>query len=322
MDLINTSALPSRLDVAPQPKLDVRVGLLLAKATFRWDEQLDLALDTQDPVPLWLADEPTPLGLLPRDDLPRDGDGFEIVILGRAHSETGAPITSRRVAFSLGGRRRELCVTGDREWEGDGAAASEPLPFESIPLGWERAFGGTVMVEIDEGSEVPLVDTRNPAGRGFDPAPMARALGDKLRCPPPYPRWEAKRLLPNVEAPDALVTRWGDSPDPAGWGAPPIGSPLATSPFRASREGIFDTAPTERHLVLEGLAPGAPLGLRVPDLEVVVDAAVGDRRTTKALREVRWVIEPEDRRMTVTYRFSFSLARAKGEAGSMRLRVG
>ena len=77
MDLINTSALPSRLDVAPQPKLDVRVGLLLAKATFRWDERLDLALDTQHPVSLWLADEPTPLGLLPRDDRPRDGDGFE-----------------------------------------------------------------------------------------------------------------------------------------------------------------------------------------------------------------------------------------------------
>jgi hypothetical protein len=128
--------------------------------------------------------------------------------------------------------------------------------------------------------------------------------------------------LPNVESPEAAITAWQDAPEPAGWGAPPIGSPVATPPFRASRDGIFDEAPADRVLLLEGLAPGAPLALHVPEQAVWADAAVGERRAAKRMREVRWVVLPEERTLTVTYRFTFSLARKKGEAGSLRLRLG
>jgi hypothetical protein len=323
MDLVNTTSLVARVDVAPLPPLDVRVGTLLAKATFRWDDRGELALDTQSPEPLWLGDEPSPLGLLPRDDLPREGEAFEIVILGCAHAEDGAPIARRRVAFELGGQRREMLVTGDRRWEGEGEGAtiSETTPFLTMPLGWERAFGGETEVEIDEGSSVPVTDPRNPAGRGFDPEPIARSLGATLKCPPPFPRWERTRLLPNVEGLDRLVTSWADSPDPIGWGAPPVSSPLASIPLRASKEGIVTAPPADRRLRLEGLAPGAPIDLVIPELEVTVDAAVGARRATRPLRMVRWVVRSEERLLTATYRLTFSLAKAKGEGGSMRLRV-
>jgi hypothetical protein len=323
MLLANTTALDARVDVAPQPGLDVRVGLLIAKATFRWDDRGEVALDGQRPVPIFIGDEPTPRGVLPRDDLPDRGDAFEVVVLGTAHAPEGAPITERTVAFEIGGERRELLVIGDRTWEGegDGAVISSPAPFTTMPIGWDRAFGGSIEVEIDEGSTVPVVDVRNPAGRGFDPAPMAAGLGESLRCPPPFPRWSGPRPLPNVESSDRRIARWSDTPDPAGWGAVPTSWAIAQSPYRAAPGCVLDGPPQDGRIALEGLAPGAPVSLRVPPMEVVTDAAVGTRRTTRALRLARWVIDADERTITATYRLAFSLQRAKGERGSMRLRL-
>ena len=42
--------------------------------------------------------------------------------------------------MSVAGRQKTILVTGDRVWR-DGQP-SEPQPFESMPLVWERAFGG------------------------------------------------------------------------------------------------------------------------------------------------------------------------------------
>lgn len=323
MFLSNTTPLDARLDVAPQPALDVRVGLLVAKATWRWDDRGELALDGQAPRPLLLGDEPSPHGLLPRDDLPRDGEGFEIVVLGSAHAPDGAPIRHRTVAFEVDGARRELSVTGDRWWEGEGdaAVATPPEPFALMPIGWERAYGGSVEVEIDDGTTVPVIDPRNPTGRGLDPSPVIAGLAETLKCPAPYPRWPRRRALPNVEDASRLVTRWSDAPDPAGWGAVATSWGIAEAPFRAAPGCVLDVAPPDGRLVLEGLAPGAPRVLQVPPLVVTTDAAVGTRRTSKALRLARWVVNAEERWITATYRFAFSLQRAKGEPAAMRLRV-
>ncbi len=327
MLLANTTALDARVDVAPQPGRDVRIGMVIAKATFRWDERGDVALDGQRPLPIFIGDEETSRGILPRDDLPDRGDAFEIVVLGTAHAPEGSPIEERVVAFEVGGERRELVVIGDRTWEvsgdgsGDAAVIAPPAPFTTMPIGWDRAFGGTIEVEIDEGSTVPVVDVRNPLGRGFDPGPMAAGLGESLLCPAPFPRWSGPRRLPNVESADRRIARWGDSPDPAGWGAVPCSWAIARAPLCAAPDCVFDTPPGDDRVLLEGLAPGAPVTLRVPKLEVYVDAAVGARRTTKALRLVRWVIDADQRLITATYRFAFSLQREKGERGSMRLRV-
>jgi hypothetical protein len=323
MLLANTTALDARVDVAPQPGLDVRIGLLIAKATFRWDDRGEVALDGQRPVPIFIGDEETPRGVLPRDDLPDRGDAFEIVVLGTAHAPEGAPITERTVAFEIAGERRELVVIGDRMWEGkgDGAVISSPAEFTTMPIGWGRAFGGSVEVEIDEGSSVPVVDVRNPAGRGFDPAPMATGLGESLRCPRPFPRWPGPRPLPNVESVERRIVRWSDAPEPAGWGAVPTSWAIAQRPYRAAPDCVLGVAPADGHIVLVGLAPGAPVTLHVPPLQIVADASVGTRRTTRPLRLMRWVIDADERAITATYRLAFSLQRAKGERGSMRLRL-
>lgn len=324
MFLSNTTPLDARVDVAVQVDSDVRIGLLLAKATFRWGDRGEMALDGQHPEPLSFADRPTSLGLLPRDDLPDAAAGFELIVLGCAHAPDGKAVERRSVAARLGAWRSELAVTGDRRWEGEGegAVATPPEPYLSMPIGWERAFGGSVDVEIDDGTTVPVIDARNPIGRGLDPSPTARTLAEKLRCPTPFPRWRRLRELPNVEHPDRLVRRWDDAPEPAGWGAVPPSWAISVEPFLAAPGCVLDEAPSsDARLVLEGLAPGAPLELRVPPLEVVANAAVGARRTSRVLRLARWVLHAEERWMSATYHLRFSLRREKDEIGSMRLRV-
>jgi hypothetical protein len=78
---------------------------------------------------------------------------------------------------------------------------TEPIPFERIPLVWERAFGGWDRSSPDERKHV--CEHRNPVGLGF------RASGapfeEGLRCP-------------NVEDPAHPLKGWGDRPPPAGFG--------------------------------------------------------------------------------------------------------
>src|SRR5204862_3276586 len=89
-----------------------------------------------------------------------------------------------------------------------------PLPFTSMPLCWERAYGGKA-----PGSTA--FEPRNPIGRGF--GETRQQLHDQR--------------LPNVEDPAAPIRRWRDRPVPAGFGA------LAGhwSP-RRERAGTYDEA--------------------------------------------------------------------------------
>lgn len=97
------------------------------------------------------------------------------------------PTKTCDVAFALGGLRKGLRVSGDRSWPNP----TDTALFSTLPIRWERAFGG-------------LADPKNPLGRGLDPWPTASG-------PVHY--------LPNVEAPTALVQRAEDRPPAAGFGA-------------------------------------------------------------------------------------------------------
>ena len=73
------------LTVSEMPGFGRRVALAFAKATFNIADG-KAELETQAPQELLLADTPTPLGDLPRDDLPRGDSVFEVVLLGQAHA--------------------------------------------------------------------------------------------------------------------------------------------------------------------------------------------------------------------------------------------
>src|SRR6476646_2501013 len=66
--------------------------------------------------------------------------GTDVILIGSAWAPGGRPVTRMQVGMSVAGRQKMIVVTGDRVWRG--GQPSEPAPFESIPLVWERAFGG------------------------------------------------------------------------------------------------------------------------------------------------------------------------------------
>jgi uncharacterized protein YjbI with pentapeptide repeats len=130
----------------------------------------------------------------------------EVLVTGSAYPFGGArPVCAPRVA--VGTVDKSLYVVGDRFWKG--SAASDPRPFDEMPITYERAFGG-------EGY------APNPVGKGF--LPTRTEHGEV-------------HFLPNVEHPKHLLRSPSDRPQPAGFGAYDF-----TWPQRFSKVGTYDAA--------------------------------------------------------------------------------
>ncbi|MEW9898547.1 DUF2169 domain-containing protein [Chitinivorax sp. PXF-14] len=138
----------------------------------------------------------------------------DILVLGCAYAPEGKPVRELDVGFRAGPVKKLLRVIGDREWGAMGA--STPQPFCTMPLVYERAYGG-----VDKHSAFPERDWdwRNPVGAGFA---VARSHARGLK-------------LPNIENPNQLIRGWNDRPAVAGFG------PLCSHwQPRASFAGTYD----------------------------------------------------------------------------------
>jgi len=96
------------------------------------------------------------------------------------------PAKNCEVGFALGSLQKTLRVSGDRAWPDPTSTAL----FSTLPIRWERAFGG-------------LTDPKNPLGRGIEPWPTPEG---------------PVHFLPNIEYPGKLVTRPEERPPAAGFG--------------------------------------------------------------------------------------------------------
>lgn len=114
----------------------------------------------------------------------------------------------RPVTLSVGREIRRIVAFGNRRWESSvlgELTATDPAPFDSLPLSFERAFGGSFVLPpgLLPGTDLPHPGGKvpyylNERGIGFY-ADEAAAIGG---------------LLPNFELADQLVTRWSDRPVP------------------------------------------------------------------------------------------------------------
>lgn len=120
--------------------------------------------------------------------------GTDVYIHGHAWSEGGQPARESRVQVQVGSLKRTLQVYGDRVWTGVAdLRPSTPVPFVSMPLQWERSFGG-------RSAAGARWEPRNPIGRGL------YASHSEAR----------DSALPNLEDPDERIRSWSDAPTPAG----------------------------------------------------------------------------------------------------------
>jgi hypothetical protein len=126
----------------------------------------------------------------------------DVVLVGHAWART-RDTRELLVSFQVGPMKKDVRVVGDRTWYRSlgNIAPTAPLPFERIPLRYERAFGGWDRSHPDPARH--QFDPRNPVGIGF------RAGGS---------RFEEGLRLPNLEAPHEPLRSWGQRPAPAGFG--------------------------------------------------------------------------------------------------------
>ncbi len=122
-----------------------------------------------------LADEQLPVDRAPRyagdparSSLLADGDivlrkrATDLVLHASAHAPGGEPARSVDVAVYLADWQKRLHVTGNRYWVKSlgSFTLSSPIPFERMPITYERAYGGC------DPKTGKVIEARNPAGTG------------------------------------------------------------------------------------------------------------------------------------------------------------
>lgn len=137
----------------------------------------------------------------------------EYLVAGSCCAPRDTTLQAAEVLVRVGELEKRLSVFGERFWTPDGRI-TPPRPFASLPLTWDKAFGGP---------HVP----QNPVGQG---APPPKEESETPTPPPLTPR-----PLPQVENPAALVGTAWDSPEP--WGLAPWDMAW---PQRNMHSGTFD----------------------------------------------------------------------------------
>ena len=178
------------------------IWLVAVKCSFDVSPDGQTRVATEQPpvaqAPVFVDEAAPRPSLLYEMDLVRTKQTTDVLLIGNAHAPGGVPVTQLDVGLRVGPIAKRLRVTGDRVWLG--GAPSEPEPFSTMPLVWERAYGGIDPWTRD--APLPQFDVRNPVGTGFV---LEAAHAEGVR-------------LPNIEYPDQSVRAWSDRPEPAGFG--------------------------------------------------------------------------------------------------------
>ena len=347
--LVNQTAVPATVTTSDFEGSSQRIGLLTAKATFRFDSQGRVDLDTQEPFPLLAQDEKTPFGDLPADLQPRTDPSLEVILLGHAYAPRGRSVSTLRVALTVAKVRREILVFGDRCWAPNRKTFFRPTTFTKMPLTYSRAFGGTVPINLDRDSVFDLSDTCNRHGIGFDAERMARELGGLLKAPRGYPALPAGhvRRLPNLEDPRTPIAHWEDAPLPSCWATVPVDVPIwavlqarekprplpppleqtrrelpSVVNYRAHPDWVIPLPEAAPKLRLENLLVGTPLlELSIPDFGIVADYTINGRIGRRSLMPHTLVLLPDQQRFYVVYRLPFNFLFQSGDEREFRLRI-
>jgi hypothetical protein len=318
LQLQNRTSFPAHIAVVPDPR-GIDTLYVTVKATFTLAPRLEVAAEQ---VPIVMADEywgePGQSSLKYASDVHLTKPSTDVVLIGKVRSPGGKARAQVDASLAVGNRSRRVRAFGDRQWRPGFACIparmTAPKPFTSMPLVYERAFGGLHAIEGKK-QEV-LFEERNPVGRGFVGKRRGRAL-DGL-------------ALPNLEDPEHPVKGPKDRPAPTGFGyVAPSWEP------RKSYAGTYDEAWLEKRAPylpkdfdarffnaaspgfvmgrhLEGgepveavnLSREGPLRFHIPTcrLDAHVTIAGATEEAAMALETV--LIEPDDARLSMVWRAS------------------
>lgn len=182
-------------------KHGARHWVVVVKGTFDIAPDGSATLADEQPPPLpepIYRGEPGESSLLYDVEMGPPKPRTDIVVNGSAHAPHGQPCTEMVVGLETPAGRKSLRVIGDRHYERNLMGLVEPsapLPFTTMPIVYERAYGGFDKTDADPSKH--RMFAHNPIGRGFFTSPLHR-VGNPL---------------PNLEA------AGGDSAQTVGFGA-------------------------------------------------------------------------------------------------------
>jgi hypothetical protein len=124
----------------------------------------------------------------------------DVVLVGHAYAPEGKAVSELLAGLRVGQLRYGVAVIGDRQWQTqllDRPAISHTVPFRTMDLVYERAFGG-----FDKPAGTYCKE--NHVGTGF----IGKRTAERV---------EGLRL-PNLEDPRNRINAWNIRPRPAGFG--------------------------------------------------------------------------------------------------------
>jgi hypothetical protein len=307
LQLENQTPFKATIAVLPD-RFGVDTLYVIVKGTISLRPALSLA---KEQAPLTMADEyrgdPANSSLRAGTDMHIGKTGTDVLLVGSARAPAGQAVRRMQVAIAVAGRQKTIVVTGDRVWR-DGRP-SHPQPFESMPLVWERAFGG-----VHRREDRVLAEERNPVGCGFAGARSADEMQDQP--------------VPNLEDPNALLQEVGQASDPVCF------APIAPAWLpRRAYAGTYDErwqrarAPYlpddfnprffqcatpefafDRYLQggepvqVFGVMPDGPIDFKVPDPRLTVRVIVAGAPEQPPANLETLSIEPDENRACFTWR--------------------
>lgn len=316
----NSTRMPAALFVAPDK--DGRDHcVVVVKGTFAIDEAGEPRL-AEVQAPLAYVDEhwgdPATTSVRYECDFALYKPCTDILVSAMAFAPRGKPVERLMVGVEFAGVRKELLVIGDRYWfmGAAGMRISQPAPFVTMPITFDRAFGG---IDDSRPGET-AAELRNLVGRGFWKHAERRHIEG-------HP-------LPNIEDPLMPLRSPGDTPPPAGFGVVGRGwqpriRHAGTYDQRWREEKFpflpddfdpryFQSAPVDQQVSgLQGgetirctnMTPEGVLETKIPREEVPVEFVFRDRKEHALGRLDTALLEPHERRMIITWRASVRLGR-------------
>lgn len=251
----------------------------------------------------------------------------DIIMNGLACAPDRQPVRSLDVSLSVGQVAKNVRVFGDREWQG--GFISEPATFETMPMVYERAFGGIHLVDGD----IQSSEMRNPLGCGY----AGRRSQSEMNGVP----------LPNLEDPGCLIGQPDDRPPPACFG---FSSP-GWQP-RVSYSGTYDEAwQTQRapYLPLDfdsrffntahadliypdylqggeavsisGMHPSGIIGFELPRLELNSQFKTGTHIDSRTFNLETLIIEPNLLQLGMQWRAAYPCGKRVLEVEEIKIRM-
>jgi hypothetical protein len=281
---------------------------VIVKATVALRPSLSLA---EVQVPPTLADEycadPATSSLRFGSEMHIGKPGTDVLLIGSAWAPGKRPVTRTQVTMTVAGRQKTILVIGDRVWR-DGRP-SDPKPFESMPLTWERAFGG-----LHKQGEQVVAEERNPVGCGFaggrsaadmeglavpnleDPAAPIQQIGQAqtpMCLAPIAPSWLPRRAYAGT-----YDERWQRGR------APYLPDDFDPRFFQcAATEFAFERyLQTGEPVQVAGMMPDGPIAFTVPPSHLAVAVTIAGSTQTPPANLETLSIEPDENRACFTWR--------------------